>query len=122
MVFKILNYIEPLLIFVSTVIEYVPISAFASLVGIPVGIASFALGIKMFAKTAVIKKYNSIINKEKKKHDKIALLAKIKLNSGEILISKALVNSISVNNILKEYDDMKEKFKNPNSKYICLMW
>ena len=122
MVFKILNYIEPLLILVSTVIEYVPISAFASLVGIPVVIASFALGIKMFAKTAVIKKYNSIINKEKKKHDKIALLAKIKLNSGEILISKALVNSISVNNILKEYDDMKEKFKNPNSKYICLMW
>ena len=121
MVFKILNYIEPLLILVSTVIEYVPISAFASLVGIPVVIASFALGIKMFAKTAVIKKYNSIINKEKKKHDKIALLAKIKLNSGEILISKALVNSISVNNILKEYDDMKEKFKNPNSKYICLM-
>ena len=121
MVFKILNYIEPLLILVSTVIEYVPISAFASLVGIPVGIASFALGIKMFAKTAVIKKYNSIINKEKKKHDKIALLAKIKLNSGEILISKALVNSISVNNILKEYDDMKEKFKNPISKYICLM-
>ena len=80
MVFKILNYIEPLLILVSTVIEYVPISAFASLVGIPVGIASFALGIKMFAKTAVIKKYNSIINKEKKKHDKTALLAKTKLN------------------------------------------
>ena len=80
MVCKILNYIEPLLVLVSAAVNCVPISTFASLVGIPVGIASFSAGIKCFAKTAVIKKYNSIINKEKEKHDKIALLAKTKLN------------------------------------------
>ena len=49
-------------------------------------------------------------------HDKIVLLAKTKLDSNEVLISKALINSyishdefVSVNNVLREYDDMKEK-------------
>ena len=37
--------------------------------------------------------YKPIINKNKNKHDKIILLAKSKLNSMKILISKALINS-----------------------------
>ena len=53
----------------------VSISAFALLVAIPVGIASSAVGIKICAITAAIKKYKSIIMK-KKKHDKIALLGR----------------------------------------------
>ena len=40
-----------------------------------------------------IKKYKSIITKKIKKHDKIVLLAKSNLNSIEVLISKALINS-----------------------------
>ena len=40
-----------------------------------------------------IKKYNSVIKKNKNKHDKIGLLAKSILNSIEILVSKALVDS-----------------------------
>ena len=47
------------------------------------------------------------------------MLAKTKLNSIEVLISKALINSyishdelVLVNNVLKEYDDMKEENKN----------
>ena len=44
----------------------------------------------MCAVTAGIRKYKSIINKKKKKHDKIAILAKTKLNTIEVLISKAL--------------------------------
>ena len=40
-----------------------------------------------------IKKYNSVIKKNKNKHDKIGLLAKSILNSTEILVSKALVDS-----------------------------
>ena len=47
------------------------------------------------------------------------LLAKSKLNSIEVLISKALIDSnishhefFLINNVLKEYDDMKEKIKN----------
>ena len=52
--------------------------------------------------------------KKKKKHDKIVLLAKSKLNSVEVWISKALMDSninrdkfVLINNVLKEYDEMK---------------
>ena len=71
--------------------------------------------------TAAIKKYKfiSTIIKKKKKHDKIVLLLKSKLNSLEVLISKTLIDSIIshdefvlINNVLKEYDKMKEEIKN----------
>ena len=114
----VLNYIKHILVLVSTVTRCVSNSAFASLVCITVGIESSAVRLKMFVTTAGIKKYKSIIKKKKKKHDKIALLAKSKLNSIEILVSKALIDSnitldqfVSINNVLKEYDDMKEEEK-----------
>ena len=62
----ILNHIEHLLILASTVTGCIPISAFPSLIGIPVGIASSAVGIKICAITAVIKKYQSIMKENKK--------------------------------------------------------
>ena len=64
----------------------------SSLVGIPVGITSFAIGRKICAKTAGVKKYKSIIDEKKKKDDKIVLLAKSKLDRMEVLISKALID------------------------------
>ena len=91
---KYLNYVEHLLILVSTITGCVSISAFASLVCVRVGITSSAVGIKICAITAGIKKYKSIIKKKKKKkHDKIVLLGKDKLNTIEVLTSKALINS-----------------------------
>ena len=62
---------------------------FASSVCVPVGITSSAVRINIFAITAVIKKYKSIINKNMKKHYKIVFLGKDKLNTVEVLISKA---------------------------------
>ena len=66
-----------------------------------------------------MKKYMSIVKKKKKKYDKLVLLAKSELNIIEVLISKALIYSIIshnefvlINNVLKEYDDMKEEIKN----------
>ena len=74
-----MNYIEHLLILVSTNTECVSISAFASVVTILVGIASSAVGLKISVITGGIKKNKSIIKKNKKKHDKIVLLAKSRL-------------------------------------------
>ena len=115
----VLNYIEHLLILVSTVTGCVSISDFSSLVGIPVGITSSAIGLEICVVTAGMKKYKSIIKKKKKKHDKIILLAKYKLNSIEVLISKVLIDSnithdefVSTNNVLKGYDNMKEETNN----------
>ena len=75
----------------STITGFVSISALSSLVGIPIGVKSSATGLKIFAITVGIKKYKSIIKKEK--HDEVVLLAKSKLNRIEVLISKALIDS-----------------------------
>ena len=60
-------------------------SAFASLLGAPIGITSSAIVLKICPVTAAIKSYKSIIKKKKKRHDKITLPAKTKLNSIKIL-------------------------------------
>ena len=118
----VLNYIEHSLIVISTITGCVSISAFASLVGIAIGIRSSAIELKICVITAGIKKYKSIIKKKKKKHDKTVLLAKSKLNSIEILISKALIDSnishdefVLINNVLKEFYDTKEEINNSNN-------
>ena len=96
----------------------ISISAFATLLGIPIGITRSAIRLKICAVAAGIKKCKSIIKKIKKKHDKVVLIAKSKLNSIEVLISKVLIDSnIShdefglINNVLKGYDDMKQETK-----------
>ena len=71
-----LNYIEHFII-----TGYVSISAFASLIGTRIGITDSAIGLKICALTAGIKKNKSIIKKKKNKHDEIVLLTKSKLNS-----------------------------------------
>ena len=113
-----LSYIEYFLILASTITGCVSIYTFASLVGIPIGITSSAIGLKNYAITAAIKKYKSMIKKKKNKHDKIVLLGKSKLNSIEVLISKVLIDSVIshdeyvlVNNFLKEYNEIKKKLK-----------
>ena len=91
---KYLDYVEHLLILVSTITGCVLISAFTSLVVVPVGITSSAVAIKMYATTAGIKKYKSIIKKKKKKHDEIVLPGKAKLNTIEVLISNRLMTNL----------------------------
>ena len=87
------NYIEHFLILASSVTECISISSLASLLGIHIGITSYAIRLKICAITAGIKKYKSINKKKKKKHNKTVLLAKYKLNSIEVLISKTLTDS-----------------------------
>ena len=110
---KTLIYIKHFLILDSAITGCISISAFASLLGIPVGITSFAIGLKIYAITAGIK-YKSIIKKKKKRNDKIVLLAKAKLNTIEVLIDSNISYDefALINNMLKEYDDMKEEIKN----------
>ena len=61
------------------------------------------------------------LSKKRKKQDEIVLLAKTKLNADEILISKPLINSyfihdeVSVNNVLRDHDQMKEGIINPEN-------
>ena len=78
--------------------------------------------VKEIKQNELMKKCKSIIKKKKKKHNKIVLIAKTKINSIEVLISKPLIDSnfshdefALKNSELKEYDDMEEEIKNLSS-------
>ena len=52
------------------------------------------------------------------------MLGKDKLNTIEVLISKSLIDSyinhnefVSVRNVLREYNEMKEEIKNPETSF-----
>ena len=62
------------------------------------------------------------IEKDKKPHDKTVLLAKSKVNSIKVLLYNALIDScishdifVSVNNVLREYYEIKEDMKHPKT-------
>ena len=58
-----MNYFVHSLVFISAVSSWVPVSVFSSLVGVLVGTASSAVGLKIFVITAAMKKYKSLIKK-----------------------------------------------------------
>ena len=76
-----------------TTTRCISVSAFTSILFIPLEITSSAIGLKICAITAGTKKYKPIIKKKKMQYDKIVLLAKSKLNSIEVLISKTFIDS-----------------------------
>ena len=122
-VYRVLKYTEHLLILISKGTGCVSISDFASLTGTPIGMTSSAIGLNICVMTAGIKKYKSIIKKMKKRLDKIISLAKSNLDSVEVLISKALIDSnishnefVLINNVPKEFVDMKEEIKKSKLK------
>ena len=99
------------------------ICSLTSVFGAPVGIeiASFTLIFSLT--TGITKNYWVQQEKEKKKHDKVLMLAKSKLNSIETLVSQALIDmEISHKEyivILKEkdkYEKMKENLRSENEK------
>ena len=120
---KYLNYVEHLLILTATVTGCILRFEFTSLVCVPVGLTSSAVGLKTCAITARKRKtYKWFNKKKKKKHNNIVLLGKTKLDTIKVLISKALVDSyishdkfVSANNILRQYNGMKEEIKHPET-------
>ena len=112
-----------LLILISTVTGRLSISAFRSLVGIPIG--SSAIGLKACVITGGNKKYKPIIKKKKEIY--FYILIKYyhwqNLSSVQALISKVLIDSnnthdqfVLINDVPKEFGDMKEEIKNSNDK------
>ena len=106
-----LNFIEDFLILAFTITECILMSAFTSLLGIlgiPIGSTSSEIRLKFCLIAAGVKNYKPINKKKKKKHDDIVLLAKSKINSVEVLIFKAFIDSnisldefLSINNVPK---------------------
>ena len=117
----IFEYIDKILIILSATSGGISIISFTTIVGVPVGIASASFTLIFSIAKGIIKILLKITRNKKKMHDNILMLAKSKLNSIEILISKAL-SDMKINHeefimILNEkckYDKMKYKITNEN--------
>ena len=71
----------------------ISIASFATVFGTPVGIASASLSLTFSSSTELVKKILKTTRNKKKKHNKIVMLARSKLNSIESKISEALTNN-----------------------------
>ena len=103
------DYIDKILIVLSATSSGVSIISFTSIIGAPVGIASASFTLIFSLTTGIIKKLLSITRNKKKKHDKILMLAKSKLDSIETLISQALID-IEISH--EEFDTIMKERKN----------
>ena len=86
------DYIDKVLIALNATSGGVSIISFTSVVGAPVEIVSASFTLMFSLTTGIVKKLLSITRNKKKKHDKILMLAKSKLNSIETLVSQALID------------------------------
>ena len=117
------DYKDKILIVLSAASGGVCIISSASVVGAPIGIVVASFTLIFSLTTGIIKKLVNITRNKKKKHNKILMLAKSKLNSIETLISQALIDT-EINHekfitILREkvkYKKMKENVKNKSER------
>ena len=86
------DYADKVFITLSASFGTLSIASYATVVGIPAGIAGASLTLKFTVTTGVVKTLLNITRKKKKKHNKIIALARSKLNIIENLISQALID------------------------------
>ena len=88
------DYIDKILIVLSARSSGVSIISFTSIAGAPIGIVSASLTLIFSLTTGIVKKLLNITRNKRKKHDKIFMMAKSKLNTIETLLSQALLTWI----------------------------
>ena len=86
------DYADKLFITLSASFGTLSIASYATIVGIPVGIAGASLTLIFTVTTGVVKTLLNITRKKKKKHNKIIALARSKLDIIENLISQAIID------------------------------
>ena len=86
------DYVDKVLIVLSGTCGGVCMIFSASVVGAPLGIAGASFTLIFSLAKGIIKKLLSTRKNKKKKHDKILMLTKSKLNSIETLVSQALID------------------------------
>ena len=117
------EYFDKSLIVSSVATGSISIASFATATGAPVGIMSASCSLAFSVTTGFVKQFLKTIRNKKKKHNKIVMLARSKLNSIESKISKALMdNEIShedfetIINEEKKYRELKESIRMMNSQ------
>ena len=87
-----LDYTDKTLIVLSATSGGISIISFTNVIGIFAGVISVSLTLVFSLTTGIIKKLLKETRKKKKKHGKIIMLAKSKLNSIETFMSQALID------------------------------
>ena len=113
------DYLDKIFITLSTSFGTLSIASYASAVGIPAGITGASLSLVFTLGTGISKSLLNLTKKRKKKHNKIIVLAKNKLNTIDTLLSSALndskISHEEFSNIITEkniYENIKENIKN----------
>ena len=87
------DYFDKSLIVLSVTTGSISIASFTTVIGVPVGMVSASFSLAFSISTGIIKKLLKTTRNKKKKHNKIVILARSKLNSIESIISEALMNN-----------------------------
>ena len=116
------DYFDKSLIVLSVATGSISIASFATVIGAPVGMMSASFSLAFSITTGFVKKFLKTIRNKKKKHNKIVMLARSKLNSIESKISEALIDNeishedfMTIINEEKKYRELKEGIRMMNS-------
>ena len=117
------DYFDKSLIVLSVTTGSISIASFATVIGAPVGMMSASCSLAFSITTGFVKKFLKTTRNKKKKHNKIVMLARSKLNSIESKISEALINNeishedfMTIMNEEKKYRELKEGIRMMNSQ------
>ena len=117
------DYFDKSLIVLSVTTGSISIASFATVIGARVGMVSASFSLAFSISTGIIKKLLKTTRNKKKKHNKIVMLARSKLNSIESKISEALINNeishedfMTILNEEKKYRELKESIRMMNSQ------
>ena len=112
------DYLDKIFIALSASFGTLSIASCASVVGTPAGIAGSSLTLIFTIGTGISKSLLNVTKKRKKKHNKIIILAKNKLNMIDTLLSSVLndseISHEEFTNIINEaniYENIKENIK-----------
>ena len=103
------DYIDKTLIVLSATSGGISIISFTSVIGVPAQLANASFTLAFSLTTGIAKKLLKLTRKKKKKHNKIVMLAKSKLNSIENLMSRSLIDLEISHEEFKTIVNEKEK-------------
>ena len=116
-------YLDKSLIVLSVATDSISIASFPIAIGEPVGSMSASCSLAFSITAGFVKMFLKTIRNKKKKHNKIVMLARNKLNGIKSKISEALLNNeishedfMTILNEEKKYRELKESIRMMNSQ------
>ena len=117
------DYFDKSLIVLSVTTGTISVASFATVMGVPAGMASASFSLACSITTGIVKKLLKTTRKMKKKHNENVMLARSKSNSIESKISEALTNNeishedfMTIINEEMKYRELKESIRMMNNQ------